>query len=137
MIFVNLSHPIKSKSISSAQYLCRCSDIPDGRSHGFDPMGKGKDTMFIVRKGVNFYAYQNDCPHYDYARMAWKKNEFLNGDHTMITCSAHGALFEISTGKCTIGPCIGKNLTPIELVIKDEKIWFIPHALTEEVQKHN
>lgn len=109
--------------------LCRFDDLPDGRSRGFDPLGEGRDTMFIVRRGAAIYAYRNACPHYDRARMAWKKNEFLNGDRSRIMCAAHGAEFTIEEGECTIGPCLGQRLTPVRVELRGTEVWVIgPYA---------
>lgn len=106
-----------------ARPLCRLEDLADGRSRGFDPLREGRDTMFVVRRGERLFAWRNACPHHDRARMAWKKDEFLNGDHSQIMCGAHGALFEIETGECTLGPCLGQHLTPVALVIRDGEVW--------------
>jgi len=103
--------------------LCRLADLPEGRSVGFDPLGEGRDTMFIIRKGAALHAWRNHCPHYDRARMAWKKDEFLNGDRTRIMCAAHGALFGIESGICEIGPCLGERLTPVPLAIRGGAVW--------------
>lgn len=81
--------------------------------------------MFVVRKGDRVHAWRNLCPHYDRARMAWKKDEFLNADKTRIMCGAHGALFEIESGECTIGPCLGKRLAPVPVAVRDGEIWII------------
>jgi len=109
--------------------LCQLDDLPEGRSVGFDPLGEGRDTMFIVRKGDTVHAWRNLCPHYDRARMAWKKNEFLNGDHSRIMCAAHGALFRIEDGVCEIGPCIGDRLTPVPTELCDGAVWIVgPYA---------
>lgn len=103
--------------------LCRLSDIDDGRSRGFDPLREGRDTMFAVRRGDDIYGYRNACPHQSFARMAWKKDEFLNGAGSRIMCAAHGALFRIEDGICEIGPCIGLRLTPVPLEVCDGEIW--------------
>lgn len=108
---------------STDRLLCRFDDLPDGRSRGFDPLGEGRDTMFIVRQGDAIHAYRNACPHYDRARMAWKKNEFLNGDHSRIMCAAHGAEFAIETGECLIGPCLGQRLTPLQVEVRSGEVW--------------
>ncbi len=81
--------------------------------------------MFIVRKGEELFAWRNACPHYDHARMAWKKDEFLNGDRSQIVCGAHGALFDIDTGVCTLGPCLGQFLTKVEIEIQNDEIWIV------------
>ena len=104
-------------------FLCRLEELEDGRSKGFDPLGEGRDTMFVVRQGDRVFAYRNACPHYDFARMAWKKDEYLNADGSRIQCSAHGALFRIENGSCEIGPCLGARLTPVTLEHRGDEIW--------------
>lgn len=99
--------------------LCPVSEIENGRSKGFDPLGEGRDTMFVVRRGSDMHGYRNACPHQDFARMAWRKDEYLNGDRSRILCAAHGALFRIEDGYCEIGPCVGQSLTPLPLEIRD------------------
>lgn len=47
--------------------------------------------------------------------MAWRKDAYLNGKRTHIACHAHGALFEIETGICIQGPCLGKALEAVKL----------------------
>ncbi len=106
--------------------LCRLDDLAEGYSRGFDPLGEGRDSMFIVRKDGRLHAWRNSCPHYDRARMAWKKDEFLNADRSQIVCGAHGALFTIDTGECTLGPCLGQQLTAVTLHIEDGKVWVVP-----------
>lgn len=79
--------------------------------------------MFIVRWGDELFAWRNHCPHYDNVRMAWKKDEFLNADRTRIVCGAHGAMFEINSGLCVQGPCLGERLTPVALMIRDGAVY--------------
>jgi len=81
--------------------------------------------MFIVRRGDRLFAWRNACPHYDHARMAWRKDEFLNGDRSRIMCAAHGAMFEIETGICTIGPCPGKRLKKVEIEVRNGEVWIV------------
>jgi nitrite reductase/ring-hydroxylating ferredoxin subunit len=40
-------------------------------------------------------------------------------DNMFIQCSTHDALFEIDTGVCIAGPCVGDHLQAVELVIED------------------
>lgn len=104
-------------------FLCHLDDLTDGESKGFDPEGSGRDTMFIVRKGARLFAWRNACPHQRGARMGWKKDAFLNGDKSRIMCFAHGALFDIQTGLCDIGPCIGKHLSPVHISQKSGRVF--------------
>lgn len=104
------------------QVLCDLIDIPDGGSKGILANARGRDRAFVVRKGQEVYAYVNTCPHYDRAPMAWKKDEFLNGERDKIMCAAHGALFDIEDGKCVLGPCLGQALKRIDVTVKDGQV---------------
>jgi nitrite reductase/ring-hydroxylating ferredoxin subunit len=111
-------------SINNAKSLtdvvCRVSDLKDGQSYGFDPFKKGRDTVFVVRKGDKIHAYLDICPHYNRTPLPWKKNAYLTADAQQITCSAHGAIFDIETGVCALGPCLGQSLTSVGVVISHE-----------------
>ncbi|HEU0201726.1 MAG TPA: Rieske (2Fe-2S) protein [Burkholderiaceae bacterium] len=114
--------------------LCHLSDLPDGGSRGFDPLGEGRDTMFIVRRGTELHAYRDACPHWAGTPMAWRKDAYLNADGTRIVCSAHGAQFDIASGVCTLGPCLGQSLDALAVTVsEDGQI----HALITESQETN
>lgn len=98
--------------------LCREDEIAEAASRGFDPLGEGRDTMFVVRHQDQLYGWRNACPHYDFARMNWRKDAFLDADGTRIVCAAHGALFMPDTGTCILGPCLGQSLTPVPLTLR-------------------
>ena len=99
--------------------LCRLDDLPDGDSRGFDPYATGRDSVFVVRRAGNVYAYQNACPHVNGSPLAWQKNRYLNAARDRIVCNGHGAEFDIATGICTLGPCLGERLTPLALTLND------------------
>lgn len=58
------------------------------------------------------YVYRDACPHLD-TPMAWRKDAYLNTARDRIVCFAHGALFEIESGRCVLGPCINQFLQPV------------------------
>ncbi len=99
--------------------LCDAYELDEGRSRGFDPAGSGHDTMFVVRRN-GLHAYRNECPHWANTSMAWRKDAFLNHDGSSIVCAAHGAQFDIVTGLCTLGPCIGDSLTRVHLIESED-----------------
>jgi nitrite reductase/ring-hydroxylating ferredoxin subunit len=105
---------------SAAIRLCRLDEIPDGDSRGFDPRGVGRDTMLVVRQGKSLHAWRDACPHISGVPMAWRKNAYLNAGRDRIVCSAHGALFDIASGVCTLGPCLGQTLEPITVAVHDD-----------------
>jgi len=67
---------------------------------------------FVVQKGEEIFAYANNCPHQG-RMLQWKADRFLNKDASRIMCAAHGAMFELHTGICDAGPCVGKRLKPL------------------------
>ena len=97
-------------------FLCRMDELPDGDSRGFDPLRAGQDSVLLVRRGERVFAWRDACPHHGGTPMAWRKDAYLNADRTRIVCAAHGAQFDIETGVCTLGPCLGQGLQPVELV---------------------
>jgi nitrite reductase/ring-hydroxylating ferredoxin subunit len=101
-----------------AMRLCHLDDLPDGGSRGFDPRGRGQPTLFVVRQGLRLHAYADVCPHLG-TPMAWRRDAYLDGARAHIVCAAHGALFEIDSGRCVLGPCLGDTLTPIPLTLHD------------------
>ncbi|WP_375779385.1 Rieske (2Fe-2S) protein [Bradyrhizobium sp. ma5] len=108
----------KTKALTDV--VCRLSDLNDGRGYGFDPFKKGRDTVFVVRRGNEIHAYLDICPHYGRTPLPWKKDAYLTGDAQHIFCSAHGAIFDIETGACILGPCLGQSLTSVQVAISDE-----------------
>lgn len=104
--------------------LCSLHELPDGGSRGFDPHAVGRDTVLVVRDGCRVYAYVDACPHHPGAPMAWRKDAYLNGDGTRIVCHGHGAQFDIATGVCVLGPCLGQALTPLSLYVDErDDVW--------------
>lgn len=96
----------------NAQVLCSFEALPDGGARGFDPADEGQDTLFVVRRGEQAHAWADSCPHHG-TPMAWRKDAYLNAAGDRIVCAAHGALFEIDTGVCVLGPCLGDRLRAV------------------------
>ncbi|AOK19247.1 hypothetical protein WT26_25225 [Burkholderia cepacia] len=104
--------------------LCNLHELPDRGSRGFDPHAIGRDMVLVVRDGASVYAYADSCPHHPGAPMAWRKDAYLNGDGTRIVCHGHGAQFDIATGACVLGPCLGQALTPLSLDVDErDDVW--------------
>jgi len=99
--------------------LCHLDELQDGSARGFDPLAKGQDTLFVVRQGPALRSYQNSCPHWPGSPMAWRKDAYLSEDGKKIACYGHGALFDIESGQCISGPCLGEFLQALPLHIDD------------------
>ena len=73
---------------------------------------------FVVRQGDQVYAYQNFCVHVGHP-LNWIPNGFLTKDRSAIICASHGAIYEIDSGLCVGGPCVGKSLHRVEAEVED------------------
>jgi nitrite reductase/ring-hydroxylating ferredoxin subunit len=99
--------------------LCALADLPDGGARGFDPLGRGHDTVFAVRRGRTVRVWADRCPHHG-TPLPWRKDAYLNAARDRIVCNAHGALFELDTGLCVQGPCVGESLRPLPCTLTDD-----------------
>lgn len=96
-------------------FLCRTAEIEDRAARGFPLSGETRDTIFVVRRNDVVTGWLNACPHVSGAPLAWRKDAYLSADSQAIVCYGHGAIFDVETGVCTHGPCIGQALTPVML----------------------
>lgn len=79
--------------------------------------------MFIVRKNDRFYGYLNQCPHTG-ASLNWQPDQFMDYFKEFIHCSIHGALFVVEDGYCIRGPCAGRSLHPVDIVLKNGVLYY-------------
>ncbi|MEM8682078.1 MAG: Rieske (2Fe-2S) protein [Pseudomonadota bacterium] len=77
---------------------------------------------FVVRRGDQVYAYQNFCVHAGHP-LNWSENRFLTPNKDAIICASHGAMFEIDSGLCVAGPCLGKSLRPVAVEVTDGEVF--------------
>jgi len=104
--------------------LCHGGELKEGSARGFALDRSGRDSLFLVRHEGAVHGYLNDCPHWPGSPMAWRRDAYLNRDATRIVCSGHAAEFDIASGRCTLGPCLGRSLTPVRLEI-DAQGWVL------------
>jgi nitrite reductase/ring-hydroxylating ferredoxin subunit len=121
--------------VAVATRLCHCDEVPENESRGFDPTGEGQDTVIVVHKHDRFHAWRDACPHFGDTPMAWRKDAYLNGDASKIVCAAHGAQFDIESGVCTLGPCLGQALQAVAIVVTaEQEIYMTPNERQGEVK---
>ncbi|MPW43093.1 Rieske [Acinetobacter sp. Ac_1271] len=97
--------------------ICMTEDIPEREARSYET-SQG-DTIFITQRDGGFFAYQNICPHLQ-VELEFLENQFLDQDQEFIQCSTHGALFNVETGECISGPCLGDFLTKIEIQVHSD-----------------
>jgi nitrite reductase/ring-hydroxylating ferredoxin subunit len=99
-------------------YLCRLEELVEGQARGFDPLQRGKDSVFALRHHGQVRVYRNSCPHLD-VRLEYRKDRFLSADGQLIVCYAHGAQFLPATGECVYGPCLGQKLEALDWTLQE------------------
>ena len=105
--------------------LCRLEELETIDSRGFEiDHSSTLHNIFIVRDGNSVTAYQNSCPH-NFAPLDWAPDNFLSYEKDYIQCASHGALFEIDSGRCIHGPCVGQALDKVDIEIDDNVIYAI------------
>jgi len=123
--------------MSELYAICQNGEIEDGEATGFLLMritstGEPKPwPILITRKGNNFYGFENACPHKG-EQLDASPGVFLDEEGNFLTCGHHGAQFDLDTGKCFIGPCQGKSLTPITIVVDDGDVCVTGVELAED-----
>ncbi len=117
--------------------ICSTNQIADAHGIGFalmkkDTTGEPKPWHIIItRKGNNFYGFENVCPHQG-ERLDSRPGHFMDEEENFLECGVHRAKFDMDTGECFIGPCQGKGLPKLQLVIDDGDVCVTGVELFEE-----
>lgn len=118
--------------------ICGADEIPRGSAQAFslsrlDVSGESRPfPIVVVRTDADVYVgYANICPH----NRLWLNigdGEFFSEDHGFLQCGRHDAKFEILSGSCIAGPCAGKSLEPVPLMLSDGEVCAYGIKLAEE-----
>ena len=105
-----------------SEILCRDEDIAEGSARSVI-IGEGADRrdIVVVRKHGQIFAYVNSCPHQG-TPLETFPDKFLNEDGALFVCSTHGARFRIEDGLCVSGPCEGKALMSVAVLIEHGRL---------------
>ena len=109
-------------NIDTTRVICRKSELSDPGTRAFT-MGSGTWPLkgLVVRRGGEVRAYLNRCPHAGHP-LNFFANDFLTSDQRLLMCRSHGACFDIGSGLCVAGPCVGASLNAIEIEIEHDYI---------------
>ena len=103
--------------IDLTRVLCRLDELAATGCREFR-LGGGEWPLrgFVVKSGAEVHAFLNRCAHLALP-LNLLPDRFLTHDGSMLLCTAHGALFEKSTGYCVAGPCSGQSLTRLAVQV--------------------
>lgn len=79
---------------------------------------------FAVRHAGGVAGYLNRCAHVA-MELDWQEGAFFDEDGRDLICSAHGAVYAASSGKCLGGPCDGKPLVRLRMEERDGGVYYL------------
>ena len=118
--------------------ICHTFEIDDNDARSFVLKKAGGEhgegivwPIIISRKGTSYFGFENACPHQGLTLGAGGA-EVMDDEGNFLVCRQHGAQFDLDTGKCFSGPCQGKALAPIRIVVDDGDVCVAGVELAEE-----
>lgn len=104
------------------EVLARLDDLPDGQPAEAEATLDGApESLILLRRGATVDAFLNVCPHAG-RRLDWAPGKFLVSREGHLVCAAHGASFELPSGRCVAGPCRGDALRRIDVRVDGDDV---------------
>lgn len=124
-----MNHTVYANYLRTGTKLCKPEEVVIGEAKTFTFGKKPKSfEIFLIRFApsstiknkncMNIHAYINNCPHRNLP-LDWSPGKFFDPTKEFIQCSSHGALFRLNDGLCIKGPCIGNNLSKVDLFLQE------------------
>lgn len=110
--------------VARERLICASSQLTDGGDgvrFEVDLPG-GRASAFAVRYAGTVRAFLNRCAHVP-IELDWQNGRFFDTRGLYLICSMHGAHYEPDTGRCVMGPCKGRSLTPVTVTERDGNIY--------------
>jgi nitrite reductase/ring-hydroxylating ferredoxin subunit len=108
--------------VATEKVVAKSSALEEGRTvkFRFDERGEVREG-FVIRHNGRVIAYRNECRHIPMT-MDWVENRFLSRDGCYIQCATHGALYDIDSGHCVLGPPAGERLRTLAVTEDGDEI---------------
>ncbi|MBP6514990.1 MAG: Rieske 2Fe-2S domain-containing protein [Steroidobacteraceae bacterium] len=106
------------REIDLERVICALGELEGGDARAFT-LGEGSWPLrgLVLKRGGEVRAYVNWCPHAGHA-LNLQPNRFMTEDRALLLCHSHGALFDPATGFCIAGPCAGKSLREVPVIVE-------------------
>lgn len=106
--------------------VCAKRDLLPGSlqqvSLGRNAMGIPLSVLVGISSEGDLFAYQNLCKHLPIP-LDGGSGDFFGGDVDTLRCGTHGALYRVSDGFCTRGPCRGTFLRRHDVRQQGDDVW--------------
>jgi nitrite reductase/ring-hydroxylating ferredoxin subunit len=92
-----------------------------GESRTFAFLRNGRPAEgFLIRHGEGYFAYLNQCRHW-YVPLDLGDADFYSPQTDRIMCKTHGAVYQVDTGLCDYGPCVGAALESFPVALEEDR----------------
>ena len=111
------------KALIPGTLIGRVDDFPDGECQEWvmdTEAAQEPIRLIIFRQGKMASGFINRCPHFQLPLS--NDGHFMMWDEETIMCIHHSAVFRLTDGYCTDGPCLGAALDSIPLEVVGEEI---------------
>lgn len=99
--------------------LARLADVPEQDAILVEAGGA---ALIITRRAHEARVFLNRCTHADYP-LQRADGRLIVQEGRFVVCAMHGASYALESGACAGGPCNGRGLTPVAVVIRDGVIF--------------
>jgi nitrite reductase/ring-hydroxylating ferredoxin subunit len=110
----------------AARLICASTELREAQAGvRFEVEIEGEPVpAFAVRHAGRVVGYLNRCSHVA-MELDWLEGQFFDADGRDLICSAHGAVYAASSGKCLDGPCGGKPLVRLRMVERGGGVYYL------------
>ena len=103
--------------------LCTVEDVVKRGSHSLVlQIGERYFHGFLIARHGAVIGYVDSCPHMGLS-LESSDRQYLSPDGSTIVCARHGAMFDLATGACLGGPCVGARLQSWPVRTADGFVW--------------
>jgi nitrite reductase/ring-hydroxylating ferredoxin subunit len=102
------------------RFLCNEDEIPAADVKELILAADSKQPFRIIlhRIGGNVRCFMNKCPHFSIP-LNVHPGQFFGSDRSKLMCATHYAVFDLDSGFCSDGPCMGSSLEAIPVELSD------------------
>jgi nitrite reductase/ring-hydroxylating ferredoxin subunit len=107
---------------SQTHPLCKLEEMPVASAREVTlPTASGMRYLVLFRATDGVRAYLNCCPHQGRS-LSYAPDQFLFDNDGRLVCPHHGACFDLDSGHCVSGPCLGASLTPVATRVENGQV---------------
>lgn len=99
--------------------LGRADEVPHAGARLADADGV---SLILSRCGDQVRAFRNRCTHADYP-LQRADGRLIVQEGRYVVCAVHGASYRLDDGACAGGPCNGRALEAIAIIVRDGVIF--------------